>query len=85
MQREQLQELLKRRPFHPFRLHLTDGRAFDVRYPRLTLLGQNSLMIGYPAPNDTDPDPPYDRTEWALLPLITRLEMLPAEFTPKAG
>jgi hypothetical protein len=82
MQREKIQELLKRRPFQPFRVHLTDGRAFDVRYPGITLLSQYSLTIGFPEPDD--PDPVYDRTEMVQLSQISRVEILPAEVTPDA-
>jgi hypothetical protein len=82
MKREPLEELLKRRPFQPFRIHLSDGRTFDVRFPGITLLSQYSLTIGYPAADDPDPEPAYERTEWVLLSLIDRVEMLPAEVAP---
>jgi hypothetical protein len=84
MQREQIQELLKRRPFQPFRVHLTDGRACDVSYPGITLLSQYSLTIGFPEPDDPDPDPVYDRTEMVQLSQISRVGILPAEVTPDA-
>lgn len=32
---EQLQNLHRARPFQPFRIHLSDGRQFDVLHPEL--------------------------------------------------
>ena len=32
---EQLQALHRARPFQPFRIHLSDGREFDVPHPEL--------------------------------------------------
>ena len=75
MQRETLREWLKRQPFQPFRVHLTDGRTFDVRYPRMNLLAQTFIKIGIPEPNSTDPFI-CDYTEYVRLDQIERLEPL---------
>ncbi len=55
MERDRLRELLSRRPFQPFRLHVTDGRAFDIYFPEINLLGQTYLDIGIPEANSPDP------------------------------
>jgi hypothetical protein len=75
MQRETLREWLKRQPFQPFRVHLTDGRTFEVRHPRTNLLGQTFIKIGVPEPNSDDPES-CDHTEYVPLAQITRLEPL---------
>jgi hypothetical protein len=75
MQREMLREWLKRQPFQPFRVHLTDGRTFEVRYPRNNLLAQTFINIGIPDPESTDPES-CDHTEHILLGQIARLEPL---------
>jgi len=77
MQRDTLQEWLKRRPFQAFRVYLADGRTFDIRYPRMNLLAQTFIKIGIPEPNSTDPLI-CDYTEYVPLAQITQLEPLPA-------
>jgi hypothetical protein len=75
MQREALREWLKREPFHPFRVHLTDGRTYDVRYPRMNLLAQTFIKFGIPMPGSTNPIV-CDYTEYVRLDEITHLEPL---------
>jgi hypothetical protein len=55
MRPEELYDLLHKRPFVPFRVHLTDGRVFDVRYPRINIVGVAYIIIGIPIPNDPEP------------------------------
>jgi hypothetical protein len=57
MTAEELYALLHREPFQPFRLHLTDGRTFDVRYPEMNLVCWTFFTIGIPEPNVADPYP----------------------------
>src|SRR5262249_21618929 len=75
MQREVVREWLKREPFQPFRVHLSDGRSYDIRYPRMNLLAQAFIKIGIPEPNSTDPLI-CDHTEYVRLDEIVRLEPL---------
>jgi len=75
MTRETLREWLKRQPFQPFRVYLTDGRTFDVRYPRMNLLAYTYIKIGIPEPGSTDPMI-CDHTEYVRLNEIERLEAL---------
>ncbi len=79
MQRETLREWLKRQPFQPFRVHLADGRTYDVRYPRMNLLAQTFIKIGIPEPNSTNPLI-CDHTEYVRLDEIIRLEPLTDTF-----
>ncbi len=37
MNQEDLRDLLRTRPFQPFRLHLTDGSHYDVRHPDMVI------------------------------------------------
>jgi hypothetical protein len=75
MQRETLREWLNRQPFQPFRVHLTDGRTFEVRHPRTNLLAQTFIKIGVPELDSTDPLS-CDYTEYVRLDAIDRLESL---------
>ncbi len=51
---EELLKALRKRPFRPFRIAMTDGRAFEVRHPELVLPGRRSAVIGKPAPGETE-------------------------------
>lgn len=47
-----VQELLSVRntvPFEPFRIIMTDGRAYEIRHPELLLIGTTASIIGIPA------------------------------------
>jgi hypothetical protein len=81
MQGETLHQWLKRRPFQPFRVYLADGRMFDIRYPRMNLLGRTFIKIGIPEANSPDPLI-CDHTEYVPLTQITRLEPLSADPSP---
>ncbi len=76
MDRGELQHLLRQRPFHPFRLVLRDGRAYEVRNPRMNLLAESFIKIGIPDP--ALPEPVCDHTEYVRLEEIVRTEPLSA-------
>lgn len=40
--------LLRKRPFQPFRVHLSDGQHFDVVHPELASLSNRYLMVCVP-------------------------------------
>ena len=50
MRSEDVREFLRRQPFQPFRLTLTDGRNYDVMHPELALLGRNVVAVGLVRP-----------------------------------
>jgi hypothetical protein len=52
-------EHLRKQPFEPFRLTLTDGRTYDVVHPELAMVGHSTVTIGVPRPRATEPV--YDR------------------------
>ncbi len=79
MTREELQQLLRTKPFVPFSVFVSDGRVCDVRHPRMTLLAQTYINIGVPAPDLTPPV--SDHSEHVQLKNIVRVEMLPAEMS----
>ncbi len=80
---EDLWEQLRRQPFEPFRLHLTDGTAYEIRHPELMMVGRRSAVVGF-LERDRGQDPPlYDRTATVALLHVVRLEPLAAP--PAAG
>jgi hypothetical protein len=54
MRPEDLREFLRRQPFQPFRLTLTDGRSYDVMHPELAFVGRSYVTVGLARPGDPD-------------------------------
>lgn len=48
MSHDDLRRLLRRQPFQPFRINLSDGRTFDVVSPEWMLVTRNTSYIGTP-------------------------------------
>ncbi len=48
----QMKELIKRKPFVPIRLHLTNGETVDIRFPELTLVTDLHMFIGWKDPKE---------------------------------
>lgn len=71
---DEMQRLLRQRPFQPFRVFVSDGRVYDVRHPRMNLLATSFIKIGVPAPDL--PEPICDHTEYVQLDQILRVEPL---------
>lgn len=46
MSPEELRDNLKRQPFEPFRIVMTDGVSFDIRHPDLLWVGQRTAYVG---------------------------------------
>lgn len=43
---EELREILRTQPFRPFRLVMTDGKAYEIPHPDLLWVGRRSAMVG---------------------------------------
>lgn len=82
MTAEELYHTLHRKPFRPLRVHVTDGRVFDIRDERMATVGETYFWIGFPAPGEKLPI--YD--DWVTLPLdwIARVEVLETTAAPAA-
>jgi hypothetical protein len=52
---EDIREYLRRRPFQPFRLTLTDGRTYDVTHPELAMVGRSSVLVGLKPAQEAEP------------------------------
>ena len=46
--REEIGELLKKDPFRPFRITLTSGQFYDVRFPGLATLAKDVFYFYHP-------------------------------------
>jgi hypothetical protein len=76
MTAEELYQTLHRKPFQPFRVHLKDGRSYDIRFPEINMVTQVAFIIGIPEPGA---DPFADHSDRIPIPMVDRVECLPAE------
>ncbi len=74
MRPEDVRELLRRRPFQPFRMTLTDGRTYEVRHPELSVVGRSTVFVGFPAHDESEPI--YDR--YAIVSLLHIMQLEPS-------
>jgi hypothetical protein len=79
MRPDEFLDFLHQRPFVPLRIHLTDGKTFDIFHPDVVLVLRSRIDIGI------GPDPTnqaLDRVEHCSLLHVVRVEELPASGTP---
>ena len=81
MRSEELRDHLRKRPFQPLRLILTDGRSFEVRHPELAVVGQSTVAVGLARRGD--PEPMQDRS--ITIPLVDILRVEPTKSSPAAS
>ncbi|HVS35204.1 MAG TPA: hypothetical protein VMS17_06450 [Gemmataceae bacterium] len=75
----ELQSELRKKPFVPFRMYLSDGTTYDIRHPDLVVPGMTTAFIGFAA----DPDQTYYNSYTVIsLMHVVRLEPIPS--TPAA-
>ena len=67
-------ELLRAAPFEPFRIHLSDGTAFEIQHPDMAIVQRSKVTVAVPGPEG--PDGPAERTVKCALIHITRTELL---------
>jgi hypothetical protein len=72
MRPEDLLSHVRRRPFQPFRLTLTDGRTYEIHHPELAMVGRSSVIIGLARPDE--PEPVFDRQVTVSLLHIMQIE-----------
>ena len=70
-------QLLRKRPFEPFRIHLSDGSSFEIRHPELAIVERTKVIVGVPGPKG--PEGPVERSVFCALLHITRAEPLDGE------
>jgi hypothetical protein len=80
MRQEDLIEILRQRPFQPFRIHVSDGTVYEVRHPEFVLVGRSRALVFLPSPGQAPPA--FERYEAVALLHITRLELLESPAAP---
>jgi hypothetical protein len=77
---EEIATALRRQPFVPFRMTLTEGSTYEVRHPELCMIGRRSAIIG--TTSRDDPDRLFDRSVTLDLLHIVKLEPLETAGSP---
>lgn len=72
MKPEDVLQLLRHRPFEPFRIHVSDGSTFEIRHPELAMVERSKVIIGVPGSEGLEG--PVERSIFCALMHITRLE-----------
>ena len=77
MRPEDILEILRSRPFEPFRFYLSDGAVYEIRHPDMAIVQRSKVTVAVPGP--AGPDAPAERTVNCALIHITRTELLNGE------
>jgi hypothetical protein len=75
MRPDDIRDMLRRQPFLPFRLHLSNGQTFDIRHPEVALVTRMGIVIAIPGSAATESVP--DRFDIVSPLHINNIEMLP--------
>ena len=69
----EFKELLRRKPFIPLRIHMSDGQTYEIRHPEMVLVLRGRIDVGIgPDPNTGV----LDRVEHCSLLHVVRIEEL---------
>jgi hypothetical protein len=69
---QQLKQMVDAEPFKPFRLHMSDGAAYDISNHDSAMVARNSIEVGV----NPDPDGIVERFVRCAIIHITRIEEL---------
>jgi hypothetical protein len=72
MRPDDVLELLRARPFKPFRISMSDGQHFEVHHPDNAIVSRSTVLVG--VPGRRGPDGPAERVVTCALVHITRME-----------
>jgi hypothetical protein len=72
-------DLLKQRPFRPFRVVMSSGESYDVRHPEMAWVTKNDLVVGVDVADDGMP------AEFRICPLFHVATVEPLATDARAG
>jgi hypothetical protein len=82
MRPDDLLRFIRKQPFEPFRMMLTDGRTYEIKHPDLAMVGRSSVVVGVPT-IQRDPDQLIaDRMVTVSLLHIMELEPIERQVNP---
>ena len=83
MNYRELHGWLDAEPFVPFRLVMTNGRAFEIRSPSMLWPGRDMVLVGLPD-NPAEPDIPSQHVTVSMLHIIQVEPLGPTATVPSA-
>jgi len=54
MNAETIREYLRREPFEPFVIRMSNGEVYEIRHPECALVMKTKVIVGYPEEDRTD-------------------------------
>jgi len=81
MESDRIRAALRKQPFEPFRMHLSNGDAYDVRHPEFAMLTRRTVYIGLPVRQEDIADRPV---ECDILHVVA-IAPIDGAPTPKSG
>jgi hypothetical protein len=63
---------LRKQPFRPLRIYISDGSSYEVRHPEMMMVGRSEITIGLSVKGD----PVYDEQVYCDPVHITRIKPL---------
>ena len=72
MEADEIYRILKKSPFEPFCVFVSDGSRYEIRHPEQLLLSKRTAHVGM-GPNG---DGPFQRVALVSLVHVTRVEPL---------
>jgi hypothetical protein len=78
MRADEISKHLRRQPFRPIRVYVSDGSAYDVRHPELMFVSRSEVVIGLDPGTDVIPE----RSVYCDPVHITRIEPINGESVP---
>jgi hypothetical protein len=69
-----IKTFLKKMPFQPFTLVMSNNERYDVHHPEMLIVGYTSLSLGLARPDD--PDPIADQFVWLSTDHVLKVEPL---------
>lgn len=76
-----LSKRVKKKPFTPFRLIVSEGAAYEVRHPEQIMVTRDSVVIGIPGESEDF----YETSDLVDLIHVVRLEPLGGKRAEKGG
>jgi hypothetical protein len=73
MRYTELKKLLSQQPFQPFRMLLSNGKAYEVRHPELVIVTHSTVILGEPDARE----PPPVVADYHIISLLHIVEIEP--------
>jgi len=74
MKPDDLLEFVRRQPFVPFRIHMTDGHMYEMNHPERIIVARNLAVVAYGGRNGIP-----EGTHHVSLPHVVRVDDLADE------